>query len=120
MSTERSPLERHLYTITLESDPTLSKKCLTCSEDPDVHAYYRTDFSPLAGYYVLYYEGPDVPSTVVKKVDDPSFELSLHKNEDFKKLISKYDLPKKRMVKVNSGGYGNLIKSHNKHNNNIK
>ncbi|CAO3645247.1 unnamed protein product [Cunninghamella echinulata] len=106
LSSERSPLERHLYTITLaKSDPTLSKKCLTCPEDPEVHSYYRANFSPLAGYYVLYYDGPDVPTTVVKKVDDPSFELTLQKNNNFKKLIAKYDLPKKRMLKVNSGGY---------------
>ncbi|KAI9303710.1 dipeptidyl peptidase IV N-terminal region-domain-containing protein [Cunninghamella echinulata] len=106
LSSERSPLERHLYTITLgESDPTLSKKCLTCPEDPEVHSYYRADFSPLGGYYVLYYDGPDVPTTVVKKVDDPSFELTLQKNENFKNLIAKYDLPKKRMLTVNSGSY---------------
>ncbi|KAI8084550.1 dipeptidyl peptidase IV N-terminal region-domain-containing protein [Halteromyces radiatus] len=103
ISTERSPLERHLYTISLfASEPSITKKCLTCPSDADIHAYYRTTFSPSAGYYILYYEGPDIPTTVVKKVDDPIFELSLQKNDRLKKLLTKYDLPRKRMLTIKS------------------
>ncbi|KAI8333132.1 dipeptidyl peptidase IV N-terminal region-domain-containing protein [Chlamydoabsidia padenii] len=104
LSTERSPLERHLYTISLsDDDPYTTKKCLTCSDDVNIHAYYRVSFSPLAGYYVLYYDGPDIPSTVIKKISDPSFEMTLQKNDDLKKLLTKYHLPGKRMLNVKSG-----------------
>ncbi|ORZ17913.1 dipeptidyl peptidase IV N-terminal region-domain-containing protein [Absidia repens] len=108
LSTERSPLERHLYTISLSGlhegdDPSTTKKCLTCPGDIDTHAFYRVSFSPLAGYYVLYYDGPEIPTTVMKSVDDPSFELSLQKNDHLRQLLSKYELPGRRMLKIKSG-----------------
>ncbi|CAO3598198.1 unnamed protein product [Absidia cylindrospora] len=105
LSTERSPLERHLYTISLHdgADPSTTKQCLTCPGDIDTHAYYRVSFSPLAGYYVLYYDGPEIPTTLMKNVDDPSFELSLQKNDHLRKLLSKYELPARRMLKIKSG-----------------
>ncbi|KAI7880145.1 hypothetical protein K492DRAFT_216728 [Lichtheimia hyalospora FSU 10163] len=105
ISTERSPLERHLYTISLDSaDPASTKKCLTCPEDPETHGYYSASFSPKAGYYVLNYDGPDIPTTVVKSVDDPSFESVLEDNNDLKNLLKNYSLPRSRMVTVESGG----------------
>ncbi|KAI7851082.1 dipeptidyl peptidase IV N-terminal region-domain-containing protein [Circinella umbellata] len=105
VSTERSPLERHLYTISFSSDdPASTKQCLTCPEDPEVHGYYRTAFSPKSGYYVLSYEGPDIPTTVVKSVDNSTFELILENNDALRTLLSDYELPKSRMVNVKSGG----------------
>lgn len=109
ISTERSPLERHLYTISLDNDdPASTKICLTCPEDPETHGYYSASFSPKAGYYVLNYDGPDIPTTVVKSVDDPSFESVLEDNNDLKKLLQNYSLPRSRMVTVESGGVGKL------------
>jgi dipeptidyl aminopeptidase len=87
---------------------------LTCPDNPDTHAYYRVSFSPLAGYYVLYYDGPDIPTTRVKKVDDPSFEVYLQKNEPLQKLLSKYELPGKRMVNIKSGSSGKKVKKKHK------
>ncbi|KAI9274596.1 dipeptidyl peptidase IV N-terminal region-domain-containing protein [Phascolomyces articulosus] len=105
ISTERSPLERHLYTVHLGGeDPASTKQCLTCPEDPEVHGYYRASFSPKSGYYVLHYEGPDIPTTVVKSVDDNTFELVLENNDALRSLLSDYELPKSRMVTVKSGG----------------
>ncbi|KAF7724474.1 hypothetical protein EC973_000983 [Apophysomyces ossiformis] len=104
ISTELSPLERHLYTISLESeDPALSKTCRTCPDDPDVHAYYAVTFTPKAGFYVLNYLGPDIPTTVVKSVDDGSFEVLLENNTELKTLLKDYSLPRVRMTNVRSG-----------------
>lgn len=94
-----------------DDDPAATRTCLTCPDDPDTHAYYRVSFSPLAGYYVLYYDGPEIPTTRVKKVDDPSFEVYLQKNEPLQKLLLKYELPGKRMVNIKSGSSGKKVRT---------
>ncbi|KAI8062619.1 dipeptidyl peptidase IV N-terminal region-domain-containing protein [Gongronella butleri] len=104
ISTERSFLERHLYTISLDvSSPEDSKKCLTCPTEPDVKGYFGASFSPRYGYYILNYQGPDVPRTVVRKVDDPSFEFVLSDNKPLADLLSTYDLPAIRMSTIQAG-----------------
>ncbi|KAI8329304.1 dipeptidyl peptidase IV N-terminal region-domain-containing protein [Chlamydoabsidia padenii] len=104
ISTERSFLERHLYTISLaDKYPASTKVCLTCSEDPDEHAYYDVNFSPKSGYYILNYLGPDIPRTVVRKVANSSFEEVLNDNADLTRLLGDYDLPRIRMSTVKSG-----------------
>lgn len=105
VSTEQSHLERHLYKIDLsKSKPSTTKTCLTCTDDPDKHAYYSASFSPKHGYYILQYEGPDIPTSVVKKVDNSTFESVLQDNAALKKLLATYELPRTRMVPVKSGG----------------
>ncbi|KAI8091317.1 dipeptidyl peptidase IV N-terminal region-domain-containing protein [Gilbertella persicaria] len=105
ISTEKSHLERHLYSIQLNhSKPIRTKLCLTCADDEEVHAYYDASFSPQYGYYVLQYEGPDIPTTVVKKIDNSSFELVLQDNQPLRDVLSEYELPRTRMVSVKSGG----------------
>ncbi|KAI7861803.1 dipeptidyl peptidase IV N-terminal region-domain-containing protein [Spinellus fusiger] len=105
MSTERSSMERHLYTLNLDTKaPVDSKKCLTCPEDPDVHATYNAVFSPKFGYYILYYLGPDVPTTTVRKIEDTTFVTVLEDNAVLKKVLEDYELPRIRMSTVMSGG----------------
>jgi dipeptidyl aminopeptidase len=48
--------------------------------------------------------GPDVPTSVVKSIDNPKFEKVIQDNSALKELISNYELPKTRMVTVKSGG----------------
>ncbi|KAG2236310.1 hypothetical protein INT48_001374 [Thamnidium elegans] len=105
VSTERSHLERHLYKIDFSRPkPSTTKTCLTCPDDATIHAYYTVTFSPKNGYYILQYEGPDTPSTVVKSVDDATFETVLQNNQALKDLLDQYELPRTRMVSVMSGG----------------
>ncbi|KAK4510874.1 uncharacterized protein ATC70_005309 [Mucor velutinosus] len=105
VSTERSPYERHLYKISLDNKkPASTKSCLTCPSDPEEHAYYSASFSPKSGYYILNYEGPGIPNTVVKKVDDASFRAVLQDNLDLRMLLQDYELPKTHMKTVSSGG----------------
>lgn len=94
-----------MYRINLNhSKPISTKTCLTCPDDEERHAYYGATFSPKNGYYILQYEGPDVPTTVVKKVDDATFERVLQDNASLKSLLENYELPRTRMVPVKSGG----------------
>jgi dipeptidyl aminopeptidase/acylaminoacyl peptidase len=96
MSTERSFLERHLYTISLAHEhPASTKACQTCSEDPDEHAYYDVNFSPKSGFYILNYLGPDIPRTVVRKVDNSSFEEVLNDNADLSRLYQNVNREKR-------------------------
>lgn len=105
VSTERSHLERHLYKIDLnDPKPSSTKTCITCPDDLETHAYYTTSFSPKHGYYILQYEGPDVPTTIVKNVDNSTFETVLQDNAALKHLLGTYELPRTRMVPVKSGG----------------
>ncbi|KAI8890997.1 hypothetical protein K501DRAFT_328149 [Backusella circina FSU 941] len=104
ISTERSHLERHLYSISYKDMTHPSKQCITCPEDPEEHAYYSASFSPKSGYYILNYEGPDVPTTVVKKVDDPEFNSVLQDNQELKDLLGDYLLPTYRMTTITTEG----------------
>ncbi|KAI8372414.1 dipeptidyl peptidase IV N-terminal region-domain-containing protein [Blakeslea trispora] len=105
ISTEKSHLERHLYSIKLDHPkPIKTKTCITCPSNPEDHAYYEAEFSSYAGYYVLHYLGPDIPSSTLKRVDDSSFELILADNLALKDALKEYELPRTRMVSVKSGG----------------
>lgn len=96
-----------MYKISLkDKEPASTKACITCPEDPEEHAYYSASFSPKSGYYILDYEGPGIPNTIVKKVDDPSFRAVLQDNLDLRTLLKDYDLPKTHMRTVSSGGIG--------------
>lgn len=75
------PTERNLYFVSIpESIGALSEgkvemKSLTFSAEP---SHYVTSFSPRAGFYLLSYEGPNIPWQRVVKADDAStFELPL-------------------------------------------
>ncbi|KAI7907275.1 dipeptidyl peptidase IV N-terminal region-domain-containing protein [Cokeromyces recurvatus] len=106
ISTKRSPYERHLYKISLNHhDPTSTITCITCPKDPEEHAYYSASFSPKSGYYILNYEGPDIPKTSVKKVDDPLFETVLEDNNDLRNILKDYNLPKMHMKTISNEGF---------------
>ncbi|KAI8997251.1 dipeptidyl peptidase IV N-terminal region-domain-containing protein, partial [Pilobolus umbonatus] len=101
ISTEQSPHERHLYSISLKSVH-YDRHCLTCT-DPAVPAYYSASFSPKSGFYILRYEGPDIPTTVVRKVGDNEFEAVLEDNSQLRELLKSYHLPPTKMVMVPTG-----------------
>lgn len=90
-------------------DPASTKVCITCPEDPEEHAYYSASFSPKSGYYILNYLGPDVPYTVVRKVEDDTFNQVLQDNKELNELLKNYDLPKIHMRSVSSGGVGKVM-----------
>ncbi|KAI8883468.1 hypothetical protein K501DRAFT_333362 [Backusella circina FSU 941] len=98
MSTEQSPLQQHLHKIDLSNQN--QKTCLTCSKA----GYYNAYFSPKRDYYVLYNEGPDIPTTVIKKAGDRLFQKPLEENKDIKELLSGYAIPKTRYVRFEKNG----------------
>lgn len=70
---------RHLYSVALPSLNLASQGKTTISPptlltDASEPAYYATDFSPQAGFYLLSYRGPNIPTQkVVKAADSGAF-----------------------------------------------
>ena len=77
----RPSTQRHLYSIPLPSDSSLaSLRSGTEPEEPTLltdakeskDGYHTVSFSPFGAFYVLGYEGPNIPWQVMKKVGDAS------------------------------------------------
>ena len=80
-------MERHLYSIDLSGN---NLKSLT---DSRKEGFYRVSFSPLAHYYQLSYEGPEIPYQSVRSTSDPNFQLILEDNESLNTTLKRFDLP---------------------------
>jgi dipeptidyl aminopeptidase B len=93
LSTETSPVERHLYSVNL-LEGTASKQAITNVTE---EGYYSVSFSARARYLVLSYQGPDVPWQKVVDLyqDDPLQNAeTIVDNAKLRKTLSTYDLPK--------------------------
>jgi dipeptidyl aminopeptidase B len=97
MSTKKSPVERHLYSIHLTGHN------MTSLTNTEKEGFYAVSFSPLAKYYQLTYEGPDIPYDSVLSTTDPTFELILENNSHLTDTLHKLDLPEYEygVIKVN-------------------
>ncbi|KAG0099083.1 hypothetical protein BGZ93_009277 [Podila epicladia] len=98
ISTEKSGVERHLYSVSLASG---EREALT---DVTQTGYYTASFSTGAGYYLLSYRGPDVPWQKVKKADDAKFNTDLEENKDLRAVIEKIQVPTRRWSTVKLNG----------------
>ncbi|CAG8532746.1 8338_t:CDS:10, partial [Scutellospora calospora] len=96
ISTEKSSIERHLYSVSFDGK---TKTALTQTTET---GYYSVDFSTGAEYYNLKYEGPDVPWQKVMQVGNTSFEISLQSNNGLKGLLEAMELPTIRRFTVES------------------
>ncbi|KAJ6561203.1 dipeptidyl aminopeptidase [Mycena vulgaris] len=87
---------RHLYSVPLPSlnlspkeKPTIAApKSLT---DASEAAYYAADFSPQAGFYLLSYMGPGIPTQKVVKAADNEFEYVLTTNDRLTNVTQEYE-----------------------------
>ena len=99
MSTKKSSIERHLYSIHL------SGQNLTSLTDTEKDGFYAVSFSPLAQYYQLTYEGPNIPHDSVLSTTDPKFELVLESNSNLNETLHKFDLPKYAYGTIQANGF---------------
>ncbi|KAH6972243.1 dipeptidyl peptidase IV N-terminal region-domain-containing protein [Ilyonectria sp. MPI-CAGE-AT-0026] len=84
----RHSTERHLYKVSWKT------KKITPLVDDSVAAYWSASFSSEGGYYILSYQGPDVPYQEVYSTNSTSKPLRvLQDNSAFYKTISEYKLP---------------------------
>ncbi|KAJ7849979.1 dipeptidyl aminopeptidase [Mycena olivaceomarginata] len=87
---------RHLYSAPLPSlNPTAKEKPTipppTALTDASEGAYYSSDFSPQAGFYLLSYLGPGIPNQKVVKAADSAFEYVLTTNERLTNVTEEYE-----------------------------
>ncbi|KAK3827411.1 MAG: dipeptidyl peptidase IV N-terminal region-domain-containing protein [Benniella sp.] len=98
-STEKSSIERHLYSVKMDS---AERKVLT---DVSLPGYYSASFSAGAGYYLLTYGGPDVPWQKVKKVTDGNFNIDVENNSELRAMLNATQVPTRRWSTVNLNGH---------------
>ncbi|KAL0569963.1 Dipeptidyl peptidase 4 [Marasmius crinis-equi] len=120
--TKESSVERHLYSVPLPTSdvskiqPTEPKWLTKPSTlvNPNVpvvstdvaaelnaeltggkeeQAFFDTDFSPEAGFYVLSYLGPNVPWQRIIKNGDEAFDYVLSSNEHLVNVTGQYEMP---------------------------
>ncbi|KAG0334220.1 hypothetical protein BG004_000506 [Podila humilis] len=98
ISSEKSSVERHLYSVSLA---TAERVPLT---DVSETGYYSASFSTGSGYYLLSYGGPDVPWQKVKKTDDAKFNTDLEENKDLAAILEQTQIPSRRWGTVQLNG----------------
>ena len=96
LSTERDSTERHLYSVSL-TNPGAKKTSLT---DANTAGYWGASFSTGGGYYLLSYNGPNIPCQKLYSIsaDGPKHTLirTVQDNAALKAKLAEYKLPKFR------------------------
>jgi dipeptidyl aminopeptidase/acylaminoacyl peptidase len=88
VSTERDSTERHVYAV---NTVTGAKRALS---DDQHEGYYSASFSADGQYYILNYQGPNLPYTVLKTTDTTkNITQVLSDNSDLKKTLEGFAMP---------------------------
>src|SRR5690606_37745321 len=100
-STQRSPIERHVYSVKL--DGTDLKPFTDTSKD----GRYDVSFSKLAGYAFLTYNGPDIPWQAIQGTPsgDPKFYRKIEDNKRLAEIVKKKALPTYHYSNVTIDGF---------------
>ncbi|KAG9042892.1 hypothetical protein FS837_010276 [Tulasnella sp. UAMH 9824] len=108
VGTVSSSTERHVFSVPLPQSfsalPT-PPGAPTPLTDSTQSAYYTVDFSPLAGYYLLGYEGPNIPWQKVVSVENKTFNYILNDNARLNVTASQFQAPTIIHQKIESDGY---------------
>ncbi|KAJ3974288.1 dipeptidyl aminopeptidase [Lentinula raphanica] len=102
-----SSIGRHLYSVpipTANSADTVPPTQLTKAE-LDENPYYAVHFSPEAGFYLLSYEGPNIPWQKVIQTSNPDFHYVLHTNDELSNTTSQFEAPTVLYSTIESDGY---------------
>ncbi|MCJ1351889.1 MAG: hypothetical protein MMC33_001873 [Icmadophila ericetorum] len=89
VATKDSSIQRHVYSVNLDGTN------LQPMTDTSHEGYYEVSFSTGAGYALLSYKGPGIPSQRVistPSIDD-HFENIIEENKELAAAASKYELP---------------------------
>ncbi|TDZ38249.1 Dipeptidyl peptidase 4 [Colletotrichum spinosum] len=87
LSTEHHSTERHLYSVSYPS----GKK--TALVDDTVAGYYSASFSASGGYYILSYQGPNVPYQELYNINSTAPVRTITTNEALLARLQEYKLP---------------------------
>ncbi|KAF9395973.1 hypothetical protein BGX21_009711 [Mortierella sp. AD011] len=98
ISTEKSTIERHLYSTSMIS---AERTPLT---DVSEIGYHAVSFSTGGGYYLLTYKGPGVPWQKVKKIADEKFSNNIEDNAQLRTILNGTQVATRRWSTVNLNG----------------
>ena len=106
VSTEKSSIERHIYSVKLDGT---GKTPMT---DLSKTAYHAASFSKKGGYALLSYQGPGIPWQ--KVINTPSIsqktEIVVEENRALNELAIKSELPIEKYQTINVDGFDlNLV-----------
>ncbi|KAF8246603.1 extracellular dipeptidyl-peptidase Dpp4 [Wilcoxina mikolae CBS 423.85] len=87
LSTERHSTERHLYSVSLTTG---RKKALVNTK---TDGYWGASFSAAGGYYILSYNGPNIPYQKLYSINSTTPLDTLHSNDVLKAKLAAYKLP---------------------------
>ncbi len=101
VATKQGPAERHIYSVKLDAS---DMKAMVRTDEP---GYYSASFSSGAGYALLTYAGPSIPSQkVVSTPTNPDYyEDVIEENKELAKSTTEYELPHKVYSNVSVDGY---------------
>lgn len=101
VGTEKSSIERHVYSVKLDGSE------LQPVTDTKKDGYYGVSFSKDAGYALVSYRGPGVPyqKMIGTPVVDGNFTMEWSTNPDLIQRASEYELPTKHYSTVNIDGF---------------
>ncbi|KAF8585399.1 dipeptidyl aminopeptidase [Ramaria rubella] len=103
-----SGIERSLFSVPIPSsaaDLEIVIPTALTEDRPEVPSHYSAAFSPEAGFYLLTYEGPDVPWQKLVNVGDPNFNYVLTDNAELINVIHQYQSPSLIYSSMTSDGY---------------
>ncbi|TFK73733.1 dipeptidyl aminopeptidase [Pluteus cervinus] len=106
-ATSPNGMDRHIYSISLPVnllDPVKPQEPTSLTDRSKLSAY-SSSFSPQAGFYVLSYNGPNVPWQKVIKAGDSAFDYSLTTNEKLLNATLEYEAPNIVFSTIESDGY---------------
>ncbi|KAK6505523.1 hypothetical protein TWF481_007418 [Arthrobotrys musiformis] len=99
-STQKSSIERHIYSVKLDGSE------LTPLTNTSSDGHYSASFSDKARYALLSYNGPGIPWQKVIETDPKStYEEIIQTNDNLKELASQYELPTKHYSTVTIDGF---------------
>ncbi|KAL8698704.1 MAG: hypothetical protein Q9201_006421, partial [Fulgogasparrea decipioides] len=101
ISTKDGSTQRHVYSIKLDGT---GLKAVT---DTSRAGYYEISFSTGAGYALLSYQGPDIPSQkVISTPSNPDhFEHHIEENASLAKFAAAHDVPLEKYSTININGF---------------
>ncbi|CCX08607.1 Similar to Probable dipeptidyl-aminopeptidase B; acc. no. D5GM60, partial [Pyronema omphalodes CBS 100304] len=101
VSTERSSIERHVYSVKL--DGTDLKPITNTTQD----GFYDVSYSKGGGYALLTYDGPGIPwqKVIGMPAVDAAFIKKIEDNKDLKELSTRYSLPTFHYSTINIDGF---------------
>lgn len=101
VSTAKSSIERHIYTVKLDGSS------MTPVTDIDTVAYYDASFSKRAGYALLSYKGPGIPwqKVINTPTSEDKTEIVVEENKQLNELATKSELPIEIYQTINVDGF---------------